>query len=358
MFFYQIIWFYIITCLYSAYNVVFDRSKSVNRLICVLLLICLALIAGFRESTIDSDFKNYVRIFTSIPSVSYLLNYDFAPSQSLETGYLLLNSLLKWVFDDYRSIFILMSFLHLFIYGYIFIKSTTFPIISLLVLLSTNYLFEMAQLRGGTVCALMLLAGYYISEKQVRNFLITILVGCIFHYTMLLALVLYPFSVINWTRKKIFIVLIICLVSLQMTWLNSFIEFLPDNYTLAIRLINYADDINAADEVGRIAGDVKVLLLLVLFSTLRPFVIKQERYYNTLLGMFVLAAVIRCGFHEYITFSTRLAEPVFSSQNILIPMLLYLPIHKYFVITLILIFCIFFFIRGLDAPFLYIMNNI
>ncbi|TCL36068.1 EpsG-like putative glucosyltransferase [Anaerospora hongkongensis] len=352
MFIYEIVGFYTITCLLSIYNC-FEKNLLIKNIF-VLLLLSLILIAGMREPTIDSDFTNYVQVFETAPTLS---SFDFDIYNSIEVGYLFLNAFLKWVFDDYRVIFILMAFLHLSIYGYIFIRSSPFPILSLLVLVSTNFLFEMAQLRQGTVCSLMLLAGYYISQRQNNKFLLTIAVGCLFHYTMLLGLVLYPLTLIHWSKKKVFLVAAICLLFLQINWLNNFMELLPNDWTLTIRLLNYADSINQAPEANRIVGDLKTIVLLIIFSMLRPVTKNQEKYCNVLMTMFVFATVIRSGFHEYITFATRLSEPLFPSQYILIPMLLYTRMNKYITIALIMVLCIIFFIKGLHEPFLFIFES-
>lgn len=353
MFLYQIVTLFIITSVFSIYNVYALKQKKFNTIILYLLSFLLILIIGFRDSNIDSDFWSYVTIFEGAPDIIAYFDGDFINNSAIEPGYLFINSLIKLVTADYRGVFVVFAIIYVGIYIQV-LKKTEYMIVAFLVLLSNQLTTEMAQLRQGIVCALLMFSIYPLSEGKVKKYFFILLIASLFHYTALLGIILYLMRNVKWNFYKTTIISIFCLIILQADWIEKFMGILPSEWSLAMRLLKYANS-SEAIEGNRGLGDFKLIFLLGIFSYMRKYVSDNcAKYADILISMFVIGMIIRFSFHEYIVFSGRLSEPFFSSLCMLIPFAFKIQLNKYVLLFLIILYLGFSFIKSLYVESLYV----
>lgn len=78
------------------------REAFILWVLCILIFI-----SGFRSGGVDYD--GYKFIYESVPDISeFFESYDLLSSIHGELGFLLLNSLVKFIFDDFLSVYSLM----------------------------------------------------------------------------------------------------------------------------------------------------------------------------------------------------------------------------------------------------------
>lgn len=151
------------------------------------LAFILVLVAGLREVGLDKDSENYELYFNNTDDTKLLL--------VVEASYMFIAKILKHLFDDVHSVFLLYA---LFGVGLKFwaIKKLS-PVYFLPVLLYfSNYfiLHEMTQIRAGIASGLFLLALIPQAEGKKLKAVVLLLAALLFHYSSIILFVVLLFS--------------------------------------------------------------------------------------------------------------------------------------------------------------------
>lgn len=148
---------------------VFSANLSQRKDLVFFVFFVLFLLVGFRGNGYDY--------------ISYQNIYDGTVDGSLESGYLLLNSLAP----SYRVLLIVVSFITLFFYWSVINRYSSFPFISILVLLSTLFFQSiMGQMRQGVAVSIILYSFFYLDKKKV--FCLLVIAASLFHLSAIIAL--------------------------------------------------------------------------------------------------------------------------------------------------------------------------
>ena len=177
-----IIFFALFFC--SAMLEVGGLKKSQARWLLGGLTVVLIVFVGLRFHT-GADWNVYIKIF----------DQSLSPKDNpfkTEYGYLLLNKLFKYVFDNYYvlqfavTMFVLISFYKLYK------KHSEYPIVSLsLVAWILFYSILMSQVRQSIALAIIIFATQYIFDRKIFHFLAAIFVASFFHISVVVAIPLY-----------------------------------------------------------------------------------------------------------------------------------------------------------------------
>jgi hypothetical protein len=190
MWFYSLI--FILLVVINGLGYFYDRSK----LTYVISLFSLAIIAAFRPSTCCADYFTYTEYYNGI---------DNYPLTFLEPTYFVISFIAKLLFNDSIGVFIIYAMLGVGLKGVAMVKLSKYYPISLVLYFGSFFLLhEMTQIRVGVASAFMLLAIPYIQEKNSLKFFALILAGCMFHYSLVVALPFY-FLNPNTINKKLYI---------------------------------------------------------------------------------------------------------------------------------------------------------
>jgi hypothetical protein len=144
----------------------------------VLSLFLLFVIAAFRPATCCADYFTYVDYYNDLSNI---------PLTFLEPTFFVVSWLSSTVFHDYLGLFVIYSLLGVTIKGYAIKQLTPYYGISLILYFCSFFLLhEMTQIRVGVAAGILLLSIPYIHQRKPGVFFLLILIGCMFHYSLMI----------------------------------------------------------------------------------------------------------------------------------------------------------------------------
>lgn len=204
-------WFYsLIFLVLSIFNGLAYFYKT-SKIAYIISLFVLIVIAAFRPATCCSDYTTYIDYYDSVSDI---------PLTFLEPTFFVISWLSSVVFKSYIGIFIIYSILGVGLKGLAIVRLTKYYQVSLILYFGSFFLLhEMTQIRVGVASGILMLSIPYIQEKKPFKFLLLILVGCLFHYSLIIFSFCY-FLNPNTISKKIYILLIFAVYFLTISGLN------------------------------------------------------------------------------------------------------------------------------------------
>lgn len=174
------------------------KNKKIYRILKILVVIIIIFIVGLR-GLISSDSENYYKAFKNIPDL-FNLSFDYLNKQVIEKGYLILNSFIKTLSFDFWMVFFIVAAISLINIS-IFINYFSKYFFYSLAFYYTRWLFlkEFTQIRSGLACSFLYLGFIQLHKNKYRNYILLILVGSIFHKSVLFGL---TFPIFNYFFSK------------------------------------------------------------------------------------------------------------------------------------------------------------
>ena len=170
-----------------------DNSKSIIFLF--LSFLVLFLFSGLRYN-IGYDYSyTYVRLYNYLA-----MGYEISHYEPL---FLLLNKFVFLVFDNVDFVFLISSFLTIgIVYLAIKKQSSIVPLSIFLLIGSRFYFYSFTQVRQYIAIAIFLYAIKYIETKNIKKYMILIIIASLFHKLALAYIPIYFLSNIRLTKKK------------------------------------------------------------------------------------------------------------------------------------------------------------
>jgi len=202
----------------------------------ILFFVLLFFIAGFRPVGVDRDSESYagfIQYFMVVPTYNFL---------RIEPFFYLIVDVSKSLFDNVvRGVFILYALFGVSLKLYAIKKTSSFPLLSLIVYSCSYFvLHEMTQIRVGVAAAIFLLAIPDIVNRNLKSFLIKTALATLFHYVAIIMLFIY---LINSKHNKQLFYLFLQLIGILLAITNvgkfifmSIISFLPEFLSYKINL--------------------------------------------------------------------------------------------------------------------------
>lgn len=195
----MIIYFFIIllTCFLA-----FLSSKCSNYKVKNLLMIVVFIIL-FLFSAIRYD-VGYDYSYTYLPGYYKIVN---GTATHFEPFFILLNIFVYRVFNNVDWVFVICSFITLFmIYKYIKHQSSNY-FVSVVMLFATRfYFYSFTQIRQYISIAIFLYSIKYIISKDFKKYFFNIFLACLFHKTAILYFPIYFLNRISLTRKQFLLI--------------------------------------------------------------------------------------------------------------------------------------------------------
>ena len=328
MFFYFFIFFLIIAVLFVA-----RTEERYSKLFFIFLAIIFILIAGLKTVGVDMDSTTYVGMFSVFGSP---FNYfkDYENNSFLEPGYYLIPSFITytlslkvlWVFLVFAVVGVSLKLLAI-------TKLTDFTFLSALIYYSHYFiLHEMTQIRAGIAAGILLLCIVQIQKKYFPKFLLLLIAGIFFHYSIVIFL---PFYFLNSKQlnKVGYLALLIVpyvFVILNINILTVLQTFRLGVFSEKIEMYNNLTNSGILDTI-KIYSVVFLaqLVLCAAFILKSDLLVKQNKYALLIIKINAVGLASLVFFSVIPVIAIRISELLRVVEIILIPFILYLIKPKY-----------------------------
>ena len=227
-----------------------------------VVLICLMFFIGFRYNC-DNDFLVYVTLFEIVP-VFPNINALFTMSllQGHEIGFLFVESILKTLGFNYRSIFVFSAIITIIFLYKAFSRLVTYPVLSIFVFFSQYFIQMFLQIRFGIAMAIAMYACSFLSSKNRRIFWFLLFIAILFHFSALGVIFVYFLHKINWNNKKnIFFLFLVCIIAVVLP-----MRKLLEKMLFIVGIERYQNYITSgAMEIRSLIFNVVIILPLLIF---------------------------------------------------------------------------------------------
>lgn len=219
-------------------RVIFFNAKQ-NKYFLIIAALFLFLIATFRSFEFGTDLAIYIPRYENMK----YLNYKDVIDNSLYGNQ---KDLAFYLFSKFLSNFNFSSRGYISVLSLIFLMSffktvnlySPLPLLSIVSFLSLGYFsFSLTGLRQSIALAFILFSYQYFKENKIFRFIITVVIGSLFHSSALIFLIVYPFSKIKGIPRRPLILTLAILITLFFEGiLRNFISIMSWNESLG----NYA----------------------------------------------------------------------------------------------------------------------
>jgi len=303
------------------------KGKKTEIALYTLLSLLLCLFAGLRRPGIDADSINYEDfVLAADPIGTYLRSFpDYI---FYEPSYYLIASFVKTVGLNPVVFFLIFSCLGTGIKLYAIKEITPLFFLSLIVYGSHFFLVhEMIEIRTGVASGFLFLSLPYVYKRKPVQFVITMLIGMSFHYSLIIALPLY---FINSTKLNVpvylgLIIIPYILIGLGLNVLQLISEF--DLGVLSDKLKLYSKLLDEGEFNAINIFNVQVLLqmtLCTIFIFKWRLLQKKNIYSVVLIKTYVYSIACFVFFSPLPVFAFRFAGLLGTVEIILVPFLIYI----------------------------------
>jgi hypothetical protein len=324
---------------------------SYNKYFYWLIIFYLAIVGGLNSNV--EDFFSYLEIYNEIPKFDILINnLNILHEIYGENGYLIYNSFIKMIIDNYYFLRISILLLSLFIIGYVFKRTSYFIPLTLGYYLVEFYHFQTIVLRTTISTALILLSFYFIVKRSYFFSLFLFIIACTFHIVAFYALFIYLLYFLLPFRKIYFLFFLLITIFIAKIGLVHILtvianELIPTNFIT--HKLNAMRDGSIVYSSSLLRG-TNLLNLLILSLFLFNFnLYKKLKYFKIFFISYFMSIVALLIFNDMSIVGDRIFAVFSITLPILISYLLY-TINKndfqVFLLIVSVIYVILFLLKG------------
>lgn len=290
------------------------NMKKVYKDIVLIIILLLALYCGYLNFPSSPDYEVYNMYYNYATDnfvFSYKDNISDYGKDIYDYGYVWFHTIIKSLGGDLMTVYFFTCLFSLACYYMVLKKYTPYVFITWLLLFGKYFVAQnIIQIRQGLACAIMLLSLKYVYEKKVIKFICIILVATLIHKTLIVALLIYPFSKIHWNRIKVIgmIVFSVLLYSIQIMTNIFFKGIFPLLGVELVKFDNYSGTIYMTS-----ISHFGFIFRLCTVSFFSYFLLKWiDKDYNRIyLSMLMLGFLFLCMFADFNVLSERTATIFF-----------------------------------------------
>jgi hypothetical protein len=319
--------YYIGFVLFSIFAVlsITREGKKYNHFSLIFVSSIMILFAGLRDGSPDQ--KDYRNIFYNVASLDeVIIGNDNYHEIHGEWGYLFLNSLIKFFFNNDVILFLLLALLTIGIVAYSCRRLSPYPLVSMLCYYSWFYYSNLGGLRQALATSLFLLMILMFSKNQKILATSVYLVSGFVHKVGLSAILIgLAHIVVKWRILLVLTLLTSIVISvtgvINKSNLDLILPFISDE--LGKRLLFYADSELWGKAEGVLRGSVLKQSGIILISYIYRDTLKNKfPVFPTLFYTYVIGFMIIILFQDFKIIADRLSNVFTIAEIILIPMLL------------------------------------
>lgn len=287
---------------------IINIKKAYKYLIFILILL-FALYCGYINFPYSEDYNVYQRYFDYASSN---FEYKYDPDDIYDYGYVFFNTIIKSLNGDLMIVYFFTCLISLIAYFITFRKYTSYIFLAWYFLFARYFEVQnIIQIRQGLACAFMLLSLKFVYEKKLIPFIIIILIGATIHKSLLVALLIYPVSKINWNATKVTLAITISLILNLVPITNLVFTIILPLFGIYIPKFDaYIGTVFMTD-----TSNFELIFRLSTVSFFSYFLLKKKYigYNNIFLSMLILGLFFLCIFSDFKELAGRTASIFFLS---------------------------------------------
>ncbi len=163
-----------------------DRKKRVYWLFILLIAAVLIFVAGFRYR-VGADYGNYMSMYARLKNnwVDELIRFQ-------EPGLAVICKIASFIYDDYATMFFLVSLITIWLYVKTIAKNSTTILFSILLYIFVgSWAGSFGAIRQYCAAAIIFAGHRYIYNKKIWKYLLVIIIAILFHRTAIIMLPVY-----------------------------------------------------------------------------------------------------------------------------------------------------------------------
>lgn len=267
----------------------FEFSKNLKTKRNVIIIWCLffTLFGGLRWN-VGNDWDQYLSHFENVEWNS-IFNYDRYGDgrQTMEPFFLMINYVVKFLFGEFFIYnLIIVGFLEYTFYKFAYKQMPEHPVL-LYCLIHTAMVYF--PVRAGFALGFCYWAYAFIKERDLKKFLISVLIGASIHMQVIVLIPFYWIGIIKLNWK---ICLIACIAALS-------VGYLLQDYVLGLalisggdieeKLVTYAEWQTVEDSALNYSNAIMYFIYLFIFLYVRKLLCKtDDLWYNTVLNSYMI----------------------------------------------------------------------
>lgn len=331
-----------------------ERLKNIFFYASFMLLV---LFGGLRFDT-GWDYPGYQYYYEKVPIITDLFTHytDFS-SIYFEPGFKLLMSLLKFIGVNFQGLIFIINLITTWLF-FVFINRTgkflNYKNVMVLLYFSTVFLYtNFSVLRQGIAIGIWLLSLNYLNKNNLKYY-IFVLIGCLFHYTLLIFFIL-PVMIYLKPRSKFIILLMVAatlVYILGIKWINLLSPLFPDFIQDKLNHYWSSDRFGSTRSLGIGFVEKFVFMILILyfyFSKLKNGYVR-ERFYSYMIIYLLYFLCYMLFFEANIIYDrTRLYFASFSICIFPFLLMFFTRKSRLFINLLVVFYSLFFFNKILSS---------
>jgi hypothetical protein len=288
----------------------------------IIPIIMLFIVAGLRWET-GVDWIPYSNMFDRAPKLNssnfltQLISFDF--------GFRILLSIVKTFGGNIQIVFFIVSIISFsFLYKALNIYTPYNNLSVILYFCLIFFILDMSGIRQAVALNVFFYSIQYIKRKELKKYILCILLAFSFHWTALLFLPCYFF--LNKRYSSIIcIILFLFFISItifKITWVSIILKLIANNINVKFfssRILSYTQNsIYSAPKIFSF-GVIMLCLIFIFLCIYRNFLEKKYSYFNIFFNIFLLQVFVYFVIFEFSEISARLRFYTFLSTIILLP---------------------------------------
>jgi hypothetical protein len=266
----------IMLLLYTSGKLKGSKSSDLGIYVSVILLI---LFAGLRNKSVGTDTGGYVYYFERGAR-------NFFVSETMESGFLLLETVAASISLSYWSLLTLIAVLSIFAYVYAIKKLTlNIPLSFFLYITLAAYIFFFNGARQGIAASIFAVALVFLLKRKLIWYLVWIFIASLFHKTILIMLPFY--FILQFKYSTVRMVLFAVLSFVGLTFLSFFLSFLDEGQG-----DKYSAYVDRGASGGYLLGLFFFFIAIVLIYFRKIIPIQAQKTYDIYLNLCVFNALI------------------------------------------------------------------
>lgn len=267
------------------------------------ILFLLFLCTGVMLFPFTPDYLMYSTQYYDFARDDFLLPEPY--DETIDYGFLTIFTLVKSLGGDSIAVYLCITLLVLCVYFFILKKYTSAFFTATFFLLSRQYeLQNIIQIRQGLACAVVLFSLQYVQSRNLKKFLLCVLIASLIHKTLVVAILIYPMSLIHWNTRSVFLVILGSVVLCFSPLTDFLIDSLVNVDVGTVKLMQYAATSESAD-----VKDSQLIINIISLSICAVLLLRfhANKYANVFISMLLLGIIIASSFSNFSIFSNRLS---------------------------------------------------